>query len=168
MMKERLLKLKEWWQSLSQREKLTLSIGTLLSGIFFTYQFLWMPLVDANAEMRKQIVLQTKNLQWIEAASLAIKEAKPKQAQSTLTTPVMLLGLMQKQIEVRGLKKYLIQLKQSNNENITLKFQKVSFDKLMRFLINMNEEHSIIISQFNVSALPELGLVDAEISLAAQ
>jgi general secretion pathway protein M len=165
-MKERWVKLQEWWLNLALREKQAVALGGLLLGLFILYQFIWTPYLNQITAMRTRIQTEQKTLRWMQAADKEIsKLSGQSKNKSQSITPVIVLGLLQKQINHVGLEQNLTQLKQATNESIELHFQKVVFDKLITFLTSVIKEQSVSIAQLSVSAENTPGIVNADIIL---
>ena len=165
-MKEYGVKLKEWWSNLAPREKQAVTWGGALLGIFIIYQGIWSPYVDHIASMRNSIKSNQKTLVFMQEAD---KEIQKKESQSNTkaktTSPVALLGFLQKQINQSQLNQQLTQLKQATNDSIELHFQKIEFDKLMNFLIKIVKEQSVSITQLSATAESSPGVVNADVML---
>lgn len=157
-------KVKEWWSNLSLREKQAVAAGGSLLGIFILYQFIWSPFLDNVASMRKRINSDQKLLVWMEEADKKIKKIEGEtKTQGKMISPVVLLGLIQKQINSSGLERSLTNLKQASTNSIELQFQKVEFDKLIKLLTTIIKAHGVTISQMSVTAETAPGIVNAEI-----
>ena len=166
-MNEQWMKLKEWWSNLSLREKQAVGSGGSVLTVFIFYQLMWSPFLDHMALMRKKIQTDGKVLIWMEAADKQIQKVEGQAKPTTKTiTPVILLGLLQKQINHAGLGQYLSNMKQGSNESVDIHFQKVEFDKLMTLLIAVIKEHHVFITQMSVTADITPGVVNADLTLS--
>lgn len=165
-MKEQWSKLKTGWGNLAAREQQAIAIGASLLGIFILYQWIWSPLVDHVAAMRKQMVAEKKLLVWMQTADKQIHKIEgTSQNKSKSVSLVMLLSLVQKQINHAGLEKNLSQLKQASNASITMHFQKVEFDKLIALLTIIIKEQHVSITQMSAVAENTPGIVNADVML---
>lgn len=165
-MKEHIRKAAEWWQSLAARERQMVAIGGSVLALFLVYACIWSPLQNSVDTMRKRIVTQEKLLVWMRTADQEIKQKESSgQSGSQAVSPVVLLGLLQKQVEQRGLALYLTQMKQTSEAAVEMHFQKVDFDKLVGFLIAVAKEHHVSVTQMSASAGAAPGQVNADIVL---
>jgi type II secretory pathway component PulM len=62
-----------------------------------------------------------------------------------------------------GMKDALTQMKQASNESVHMEFKNVSFDQLMKLMINVLKANQVNITQFNANALATPGMVNADI-----
>lgn len=167
-MELKLQRISNWWMSLGLREQRSLLIGAIFLVLFFSYSFVWKPIQDQSVNLRKKIVEQEKTLQWMQhmdAKLITASRHSGRQAQS-IPSPVVLLGLLQKEIENADLAQSLTQLKQSSNEMLEMHFQKVSFDALIKLFIRMKQRYAIEIDHITLTALSVAGTVNADLTLA--
>lgn len=163
-MNETSMKIKEWWAGLAVRERQAISIGLCVVGIFIVYQWIWTPYLNHVDTMRKQISTDQKTLAWMQAADQEIQKVEGKsKGKNKITTPIVLLSVLQKQIKSAGFDKVLTQLKQTTNDTIEVGFRKIEFDKLMKFLITMTSDQGVTITQMSATSENLPGIVTAEI-----
>lgn len=115
-MKENWLKLTELWSSLAQRERQAIALlGTFLA-IVILYLWFWSPLQNAVIAERKRIQTDQHTLVQMQAADKAIQnlEGQTKKRNPSVT-PIVLLGILQKQVDEEGMTQTLTQLKQAGN-----------------------------------------------------
>ena len=159
-------KVKDRWSALAVREKQAVAIGGSLLGIFVVYAGMWSPLVGHVANMRSRIESDQKTLTFLQVADKEIQKIERNvTAKNKAASPVVLLGVLQKQINHAGLDANLTQLKQATNETIEMHFQKIAFDKLVRLLMTVSKEQAISVSQMSVTAENAPGMVNADITL---
>lgn len=163
-MNGRLVKLKEWWNALAEREKRMLTIGSFSTAIFLFYALIWSPYLNRVTDLRKQILTQQKTLSWMQTADKEIRKLESEHTPKAVTlSPVELLAYLQKQIADSGLT--AAQLKQISNDSVQMQFQKVDFDRLIGFLIKVAQEQSVTITQMSAIADVSPGVVNAEVTL---
>jgi general secretion pathway protein M len=165
-MKEWQMKIKEWWSTLSQREQQAVSLGSVAVGILLFYAIIWGPYLDRIDIMRKQIKSEQQMLAWMQAADKEIRllenQTKNKNA---VTTPVILLSVLQKQVDQAGLKDRLTGLKQASNDSVEMHFQKVEFDVLIQLLMDVLKTQNVSVTQLAVIAEATPGIVNADLFL---
>jgi len=163
-MKDVWMKLKEWWINLALREKQAVMAGSILLGLFIVYQWMWTPYLNHIASMREKITHDQKTLLWMQSADQAIQKVESKSiAKNKPVSLVVFLSQMQKQIKQSGLGQFLTQLKQSGNESIEIHFQKVEFEKLIKFLTTVMKTYPVSISHLTLVAADSSGYVNADI-----
>lgn len=165
-MKESYAKAKEWWHNLAPRERLAVSIGGSLLGVFILYAGIFTPYLNAVDNMRNRIASDAKLLAWMQVANTEIqKYTKQNAPKSTNASPVSLLSFLQKKVSSSGMDQQLKLLKQSSNDSIELQLQKVEFDKFMSLLISVCKEQPVAINQMSVNNTNVSGVVNATVML---
>ena len=165
-MKELLNRIKEKWQTIAPREKKAIIVGVLFTCFIVFYQFIWSPISENNALLRKKIVNDRKILAWLIHADQALtRMEKQHNPNKPHVNPVMLLGNLQKQLAKSNLARYVSQLKQASHDTIELHLQKVSFDEAMHFLTQIQSTEPIQILQMMTTASTEPGIVDMDLDL---
>lgn len=157
--------MKEWWNNLALREKQMLSLGIFFVGLFLIYLLLWSPLDNKVAAIRNQIKRNQELLNWMKEADKRVQILE-KAPQQKPIAPVSgsLLSIIQKQINRTPLVSSLTQLHQVDNDSVQLTFQKVDFDQLMRWLIQLSQQ-GIVITQMSVTPSANPGVVTTDIIL---
>lgn len=165
-MKDIGLKIKEWWSNLALREKRALSILGAFLAIMIVYAWIWLPLQNAVIAERKKIGTDEKTLASIQSADRAIQKIeRTATAKNKSISPVVLLGILQKQISEEGLEQQLTQLKQATSDSVEMHFQKVEFDKLIVLLMDVTKQHAVTVTQLSAIAENTSGLVNVDITL---
>lgn len=166
-MNEYTQKLKDWWATLAPNEKQAVTIGGIVVGFLFFYLIFWAPFLNSISTMRHSIQSDGKTLAWMKAADVKIKklEAENKPSQQ-VTSPVVLLSLLQKQMTDTGLAASLTGMKQSGDDSIEMHFQQVEFDRLIKFLTMTVQTYHVGITQLNTTAVESPGVVNADVRIA--
>lgn len=165
-MKESWVKLKEWWSSLAIRERQALMLLSGFLSIFLIYACVWSPLYNAANTKRNRITADQKILDWMVTADKEIQQLEHESHGTGKTvSPVVLLGVLQKQINHAELEQQLVQLKQINNDSVEMHFQKVAFDKVITLLSDLIKEENVTITQMSATAEKAPGLVDVDVTL---
>lgn len=161
--------MKEWWNHLALREKQVLSAGGFFLCAFLIYILLWAPLIDRTEFLRKQIAANQNLLTWMQEAEKRIL-ALEKNSQATPATQSegSLLSVVQKQINRTPLVGALTDLHQLETDSVQLTFQKVSFDQLMKWLIQITDQEGLVIKQLSVTPGATPGIADVTLVLSVK
>jgi general secretion pathway protein M len=163
-MKEWQIKLKEWWKALNEREQRVVTAGGVIVAALLFYLIIWGPYLNRIHLMRQHIKTEQQTLAWMRAADKEIKQIETHtKNKSAATTPVALLNTLQKQIEDANLAPFLTDLKQSSPDTISIHFQKVEFDNLMRLLLTILKTQNVSVTQMSVVAENSPGMVNVEV-----
>jgi len=163
-MKEYWNKFKEWYSRLEQREQRMVSIGGVALAAAILYFGIWSPFLGRVDNLRTTIAGEQKTLAWMKDAEDKIKQlSSENNAERKSVTPVALLSELQDAVNQAGMKDALTQMKQASNESVHMEFKNVSFDQLMKLMINVLKANQVNITQFNANALATPGMVNADI-----
>lgn len=166
-MNERILKWKEWWATLAERERRILTAGSVIVVLALFYVVIWAPYLNRVEDLRQAVQKEQKTLRWMEAADKEIKKLQRDMTpRAEVLSPVELLSYLQKQLGESGLD--VSQLKQASNDSVQMQFQKVDFDLLIGFLVKVAKEQSVTITQMSAIADASPGVVNADIVLSTQ
>ncbi len=159
--------MKEWWDNLALREKQILSLGLLAILMLIFYIFIYSPLNDRVTTLREQIIHDQELMFWMQDADKRIQllEKNAQPPQPTIHETGSLLSIVQKEINHTSLVGALTQIHQVDANSIQLSFQKVDFDKLMAWLIQLTSHHALTISQMGVVPSSSPGVVAADFIL---
>lgn len=158
--------MRERWDNLALREKQMLILGAVVVGVLLIYLLIWTPLINKNENLREQIHQNQALLAWMQDADKRIRLIEKTASKNPpVHTTGSLLGLVQKQLNLSPLVSSLTQLHQVENNAVQLTFQKVDFDKMMAWLIQMARQHELIVSQMSVTPTTTPGMVSIELVL---
>lgn len=166
-MKENLEKIKKWYAALDQRERRAVNIGGTALALAIFYFGIWSPFLSRVEAMRKRISSDQKTLVFMQQADNKLKQLAGSSSTETtsITTPVAMLAYLQDAIAKAGLKDALKDMKQAANDSIQLSFKNVSFDNLVKMLMNVMKSSHVNVTQFTAVAEKTPGMVNAEVML---
>lgn len=168
-MKEYWNKLKEWHSRLEPREQRMVNIGGTALAAAILYFGIWSPFLTRVDNLRTTIAGEQKTLAWMKDAEDKIKQfSSENNPDRKNVTPVALLSELQDAVNQAGMKDAMTQMKQASNESVQMEFKNVSFDQLMKLMINVLKTNQVTITQFNANALTTPGMVDAGIIISME
>jgi general secretion pathway protein M len=159
--------MKDWWLNLSLREKQTVTLGSMIVLAFIFYQLIFASLANSVQHLRQQVTKNKTLLSWMQESDQRIQGLEKTLAPRANKTSVSLLSLVQDNVMNTPMAKNMTQLQQADNDSIELRFQQVSFDTLMRWLIDLCHQQPVTVTQMSISPLPKAGIVDATLKLQA-
>lgn len=158
--------MKEWWLNLSLREKQTVSLGAGVLAAILIYLILWAPLSYKVNQLRSTLQHSQQLLVWMQKTDQQIQTLQKISKKShSFPTTASLLSLIQNQINQSPLAKNLSQLKQADNDTVQVSFQQIEFDKLISWLIQVWQQHGLILTQIAITPSGPPGIVTAEFIL---
>lgn len=158
--------MKERWNNLALREKQFVIIGVIIIAVFLLYEWIWSPLQQNVMTLRGKIHEQEQVLVWMQSADQRMLSLEKNIKAHTLPATTSLLGIVQKASVTSPLAKQITELKQVENNAVRLGFQKVNFDELISWLIQIWREQGLIISEASIKPSGVSGIVTAEVTLS--
>lgn len=159
-------KFKSWWSTLAPREKQMVSVGSVVVTAAIFYFGIWSPYLERVASLRQRVQSSQKTLLWMRAADVEMKKMEGEtEQQKQVTSPVVVLSDVQKQVTQSGLDGAMTQLKQASNDTVEMHFKQVPFDKLMKMLTSLVKSEGVLITQMSAIASETPGIVEANITL---
>ena len=155
------------WHYYSGREKKVIAAIILALGLTFTYLGVYLPIHQMLNNKRQHLYNQYKLLTWMRAARQQMHPtdaAKIPQADVKLTTPIELMNFLKVELQKLQVENNITSLKQSGNETIELAMQKIRFNKLLNFLLLINQYH-LNLTNLNINAHQQNGVVDITLAL---
>jgi type II secretory pathway component PulM len=155
--------MKEWWNSLSLRDKRIGLTGLLILVIAILYSLIWNPLIKENERLRERVQQNNELLAWMKTASEKIQVLQKNVPLHSASQSS--LSIVQDELKKSGLTEHFTDLKQSENDSVQLHFQAIHFDALIQWLIKIGQEQDLITSQINVIPVDATGIVNGEMTL---
>lgn len=157
--------MKEWWLSLSSEEKQTTLLGTLVAAILLIYALIWSPLSNKVDALRDKIHHNQALLSWMQQSDKKIELLEKSQQPSSRNANLSLLNIIQTESNQTAFANNISQLQQAENDSVDLRLQKVSFDALIKWIIDLCSKEKLVITQLSATPGTTPGIVDAEIKL---
>jgi general secretion pathway protein M len=154
--------MKEWWISLTLRDKRIAILGGVVVIIASLYAVVLQPLMNANKTLREEVQQNKALLVWMQKANDQLQQLQKKPIH---TNNHSLLSRVQNELNKTPLMNQLKDLKQSEYGSVQLHFQTVSFDELMTWLINIEHEQKLVVSQIHIDSMETPGVVSGEMVL---
>jgi len=160
------MSLREHWDNLADRERRAVSIGGVLVFILLVYLLLWLPLSDAVANNQMNVKTQRALLQYLQNANEKIQTLKAQGIQLNNTDSGDLLTITEKTLSSQQLSLYLKQVQQPKQNQLTLTFQQVPFDKMMEWLSGLTNTQGVDVMQFSAEKLSDVGTANVMMTLS--
>jgi general secretion pathway protein M len=161
--------MKEWFESLEQRERrLILGGGAtlLLMGIYFLG---WEPFINGLHDLRESTQRKQLELVWMQNA---VQEVK--QLQSTQTAPVRfssgqsLLGVIDRSAKTKQLGDSVKRVQPDGTSKARVWLENAKFDTVVGWLEELEMRYGVSVDTITFEKQEEEGLVDARISFIAK
>jgi len=156
--------MRDYWNALQPRERVIITIASLLIAALVFYLSLLEPYMDERNNLEKRIANQQEDLQWMREAAGHFKGAK-SQAGTKRTGGQSLLSFVDRSTKELALNSAVKRI-QPEGQKVRIQFEKVSFDRLTAWLAKI-ETAGYRIDGVVIERQPEQGKVNARIVIGS-
>lgn len=164
-----------WWNSLSNRERRTVSVGGIVIIGLLSYVFVWSPISTATYRLHHQIFSQKNLYRWmwranqhIQALTSAGISKNSADISKVHDQTKVTLGSVERTLTNQGISLYVQHVQQQHTGQLVLNFHAVPFDKLMTWLQILVQQYDVSVEQFKASKTRLVGTVDANLMLRSR
>ena len=155
------MNVREWFDNLSERERNLVYAAGALVGVALVYLVLVLPFQASGKRMAARVQQKTADLAWMQAsapqAMAAVGVAQAGGGES-------LVVLVDRTAREAGLGASLRDQSPDGNNGLRLQIEGASFDTLVTWLANLQQQHGVSIESATIGAAAP-GLVNATLSL---
>ncbi|MBL4583681.1 MAG: type II secretion system protein M [Pseudomonadales bacterium] len=145
--------MKNWFITLSERDRKIVVILALTTSFLMLYTFLWMPLSKDNSQLDARIERTQTDLQWMQKSAAKIKAMGPA-ASKAISRPQSsdsFLTLIERTATRSAIK--LEKIIPKKDQQVELRLKDVSFNQAIRWIELLKRQHGIITSKFSSEKL---------------
>lgn len=157
-----------WWNTLSLRERWIVGIGAGLVGVLLFYALIWHPLQRNLAALHQSVGELRNDVAWMRQAAGDVKRLSSTAEANSQDTPVRdesLLVFVDRTARSAGLGPAVKRVEPQGADQLQIRLEQVSFDQMIRWLGNLEQEHGIALINAVVDRQTESGRVDARLVL---
>ncbi len=149
--------MKNWFQSLEQREQMFVSSGALVVFMAIIYAFVWLPIdtgqetMSANVSNWERSLAELKPLRGVQLAPASNLSGGASGAQQT---PVVIVD---QTLRVRGLDRSLKRSQPTTSNGIRVEFENVAFDDLVLWLGDLSSQFGMHVMSGSMSTTTQAG-----------
>lgn len=144
--------MKNWFESLAQREQLFVGGGAILVVIALFYVFVWLPLDRSHESRTLSVATWERSL----AELRPLKGMQIPAGNSTRTTPAGAgqtpVVIVDQTLRARGLDRSLQRSQPTTSNGIRVEFENVAFDDLVLWLGDLSNQYAMEVTSGSFSA----------------
>lgn len=153
-------KIEQQWQELNPREQKIGLIGGVILILLLYYLILYSPLSASVENHQRQIQSKTELLGWMQRASTQLKLAAEHNGDKKIPQGSV-LSIAEQSIKQGRLSAG--EIKQIDNNQVQIRFEKVSFDQLLAWLQKLPLQYRLRIFKINMKRTAEEGIITATV-----
>ena len=149
--------MRDWFESLQQREQLFVAGGALAVFVAMVYAFVWAPLdrgqqtLSASVASWERSLADLKPLAGLQSGS---RDSNPDRPRTSRQTPVVIVD---ETLRARGLDRSLKRSQPTTNNGIRVEFENVAFDDLVLWLGDLSTQFGMHVTSGSMSATSQAG-----------
>lgn len=155
----------EKWQQLSARERILLIIGAIFIVVSLFYLLLWEPLTTAVEHYREDVIANRVLLRQVKEIGPEITQLRSQMNRSQIKSQAELIAVIEKTIKKSRIQEAVTEIGSGPENSARLRFDEVSFDELMTWLIDLQQKQGIVVNTITIEKLPTVGMVKAQLSV---
>ena len=149
--------MRNWFESLAQRERLFVSGGGAVLLVAMVYAFVWLPLDKGQQSMSASIAIWERSLADLQPLSglrSGNPNAGPASGVNSQQTPVVIID---QTLRARGLDNSLKRSQPTTTNGIRVEFDNIAFDDLVLWLGDLSAQFSMHVTTGSMSATSQAG-----------
>ena len=155
--------MRAWFENLSPRERLIVTVGGAFAAMLVAWAYLWNPFVGASSDLAGAVA--DKRLLLIDLQRAAALAEGP-----SVTTPVRessesLVVLVANTADSVGLSDSFSQTRPDGADSINVGFRDAPFDILVAWLVLLNSTHGVAVESATFNGTNESGIVSGQLFL---
>lgn len=158
--------MKEWFNNLDARERKLISVAAVLLVILLFYVMLWQPFFKEYSRLQQSVVDKEKQVSEMRQLAMQVKQAKAMQPQRAgIADGKSLLGTIDFTAKSNQLADALKRVQPDGDDKARVSLDNANFDKVVRWLENLQRQQGIEILSSSVEKLSEPGMVNVRLLL---
>ncbi|RBW41654.1 type II secretion system protein M [Psychromonas sp. B3M02] len=146
--------IKDWWESISQREQQLTFISAVILFIAFIYFIVWQPLANNLAASEQQLKNAQQSLEWVKVnANKVISAGGVNQDTGKRQTLSQLINSSAKRNQIN------ITRIQSRNDTVDVWINQIEFNQFIDWITSLQNQHKVKINSADLSQDKVQGLV---------
>jgi len=158
--------MKEWWNSLSERERLMLGVGGLLLVVGALYFIMWTAFFSRLASLRLSVPEQRAELAWMREAAGSVARLRPTgQGGPATAAGGSVMAVIDQTAKQEKLGGKLKRIEPDGENGAKVWVDEAPFDDIMRWVFLLESKHAIRVTAFSAESLAGAGFVKARLTL---
>ncbi len=158
--------MKNWYNTLAPRERSLVLYGGILSAMVLFWMLVAKPLYNNNLKLNKVISSHEKTLLNMQKQSVEIKKLQQQDKKPIATSTGNPQQLLERSLQTWRLKPMLERMQSQGSNGVRLSLKNANADRVMRFLYELENKHSLIISNLVINNnKKEAGFADVRLTV---
>ena len=158
--------MKEWFLSLTQRERTLVQVAGSVIAIFILYLLILEPISSNYAKNKKNVAKGTETLAWMHSAALEVNQLRG--GDSLTERPQgkqFVLSMVDRSAKTSGLGGVMKRVQPEGESGVRVWFENAPFDELIKWLSIIESKHGLSVNEINIEQTESTGLVNVRVFL---
>lgn len=165
-MKKKSNLISNFWYRRSNRERSIALIGAAFIFVLLTNLYVIQPMRDNVVRLKQNVCNNQKMLAKIQVISKKLEQLRDKEQVETTGSFLAVMAAAQETLKVSSVRKEVSQIIKDPDNKVRVRFNEVSFDGLISWLVTLWNQRGMIIEEANVKEIKARpGMVSAEVVL---
>ena len=158
--------MKQWFLSLTQRERILVQAAASVVGIFVLYLLIIEPISNTYAQNKKNVASSMETLQWMKMAAQEVKKLSDGRAiKGGSKGKQFILSTVDKSAKNAGLASVMKRVQPESDTGVRVWFENAPFDELIKWLSIIESKHGLYVNEINIEKTETTGLVNVRVFL---
>ncbi len=158
--------MKDWFESLEQRERAFVAGGAAVATIALLYAIIWMPLDKGHKALVTSVTTWERSLAELRPLT-GLPQTPGDSAKASLGAQQAPVVIIDQTLRARGLDRSLKRSQPTTSNGIRVEFENVAFDELVLWLGDLSSQYAMHVSSGSLSKAnrAEPGRINATLTL---
>jgi len=157
--------MKNWYLSLSERDRKFLTIGGGLAVLLLGYFLLWDPLASSVATQGTQLKAKQSTHQQMQQWAEEARKLKAVNPGRVDTSNRSLISLVDEKIRAMGIKSGLDRMEPEGQDKVRLSLKNMQFDLIINLLGQLQQQYGINVESASITLADQPGTANAKLNL---
>ena len=158
--------MKNWFLSLTQRERTMVQIAASIVVVFLIYLIVIEPISSNYAKNKKNVAASLETIEWMRTAAQEVRQLSGGKALAARTQgKQFILSTVDQSARKSGLASVMKRVQPEGDSGVRVWFEGASFDELVKWLAQIEKKHGLLVNEINIEETESTGLVNVRVFL---
>jgi len=158
--------MKDWYQSLSERDRMILTWGGGLAALLLGYFLLWDPLTSSVNNQKQQLDAKQQTLRQMQQWSTEVRKLKASNPARVDTSSRSLISLVDEKLRSSGMKSSLDRMEPEGQDKVRLWLKQSDFNRIINLLAQLHQQYGIEVESASLTATDKPGTTSVKLNLS--
>lgn len=157
--------MKKWLNSLEERERRYVTVGSIIVFLMLVYSLLWAPFLDKVKKLDGQVKSHSETLSWMQNNTHLIKTANTGATSGSINRDQSLIAVIGQTTKNSAMSDTVKRVEENKDNSVRVWLEKAPFDHMIIWLESLQTRHGANITSINIDKQNEVGIVNARLTL---